>query len=341
MAASALLVACGGEKDEPRWTRADWSVANAATAARFAPLVRLAKHESLLPMDATRFIERSPLKFDHDRCFDPEPVAESVEPRRLGQGGYTHQDAERPTPTRRGTPRCRVHTGAAHRTNGDPSGFFLDPPVETQRGEGTAAPVYWEPHKDQGRTAYVYWFFYGSNDLLLGNKHEGDWERIAVRLDGDEPVAVTFFGHGGDPCTVPWDESERSDGHPVVYSARGSHASYPITGVRRVNKIWFDRPSFGSEWRTWLNARRVDREPWWGYQGWWGQQNGKGFSGPIGPHPQRYLKEVFTDKPCALERARLPSGFAGEWETREPVAQTPETPGYQMRVVLGNDQSRV
>jgi hypothetical protein len=79
-----------------------------------------------------------------------------------------------------------------------------------------------------GATWLQYWFFYYYNDkqfLGLG-LHEGDWEMIQLRLgSGGAPDAVTYAQHdGGERCA--WASVEKgSDGAPIVYVARGSHAS--------------------------------------------------------------------------------------------------------------------
>ncbi|TLS46951.1 hypothetical protein FE633_06765 [Streptomyces montanus] len=327
VSASVALVACG--PDEPKeYTGAEPSQASAAAAARFAPLVRLAKKESVMPMDATRFIGRSVLRFDHDGgfCRDEEPVADPVDPRRLGlrtTDPYHHQDVELGKPSSKPM-SCPGHGGQVHAATEVGAGFYLDPPTEVRKGEGPGAPVYWEHHKhktDPARTAYVYWFFYPYNKLSPGNRHEGDWERVAVQLRDGKPEAVTFAKHGNNPCSVKWSDLKTSDGHPTVYSARGSHGSYPTTGYHRVLAT-FDRTTEGGvEWHTWDHVRPVDREPWWGYAGWWGAQaHVNGFNGPMGPYPKRQLPGVFTDDPCGPAENKPPADPSGE----QPVPRTKE-----------------
>jgi hypothetical protein len=214
---------------------------------------------------------------------------------------YRHQDVEPGKPS--STPvSCPGHAERKRATTEVGAGFYLDPPEGVRKGEGPGAPAYWEYHKhktDPARAAYVYWFFYPYNKLTAGNRHEGDWERVAVQLRNGKPQAVTFAKHGSNPCSVKWSDLNPSDGHPRVYSALGSHGSYPTSGYHRVPPT-FDRTSKdGAEWRTWDNVRPVDREPWWGYAGWWGaQEHVDGFNGPMGPYPKRQLPGVFTDEPC-------------------------------------------
>lgn len=304
VSACVALVACGPEKPK-EYTGAEPSQASAAAAARFAPLVRLAKNESLMPMDATRFIERSALRFDHEGlCRDEAPIADPTDPRRLGlrtTKPYRHQRVQPGSPSSKPV-TCPGHGGPEHATTDTAAGFYLDPPKEIRKGEGPGAPVYWEHHKhrtDPARTAYVYWFFYAYNKLTPGNRHEGDWERVAVQLRDGKPEAVTFAKHGSDPCSVKWSDLDQQGGHPTVYSARGSHGSYATDDYHWVGGTVDRTSKDGVEWQTWNNVRPVDGEPWWGYAGWWGsQQHVKGFNGPMGPYPKRQLPGVFTDERC-------------------------------------------
>ncbi len=63
-------------------------------------------------------------------------------------------------------------------------------------------------------------------------RHAGDWEMVQYRLDGaGRPVEAVYAQHSGaERCD--WTVVEQRDGHPVVCSARGSHASYLRAGVR-------------------------------------------------------------------------------------------------------------
>ncbi|GGK16321.1 hypothetical protein GCM10011583_55280 [Streptomyces camponoticapitis] len=329
---SVALVGCGPEKPK-EYTGAEPSEASATAAAQFAPLVRLHKKESLLPMDATRFIERSVLRFDHDGlCRDEEPVADAVDPRRLGlrtsaEQRYRHQAVEPGEPSSQPL-SCPGHAADKERAATEVgAGFYLDPPEEVRKGEGPGAAAYWEYHKhktDPARSAYVYWFFYGYNKLTVGNRHEGDWERVAVQLRDGKPQAVTFAKHGSDPCRVKWADLNQSDGHPTVYSALGSHGSYPTAGYHRVS-VTFDRTSEGgAEWRTWDKVRPVEGEPWWGYGGWWGaQEHVDGFNGPMGPYPNRQLPGIFTDEPCGGADKPPSDPPAGEKPPADPPGEQP------------------
>ncbi len=69
---------------------------------------------------------------------------------------------------------------------------------------------------------YFYLYFY--NDAA--NKHEGDWEMVAIELDkGAHPLQVGYSGHRGGASRV-WEGVTRRDCRPVVFVARGAHAAY-------------------------------------------------------------------------------------------------------------------
>ena len=103
-----------------------------------------------------------------------------------------------------------------------------------------------------------YWFFYPYNDGPLFFDHEGDWEHVTVELAPDQtPRAVYFSQHSNNNPGVyrAWNEVRKFGDHPIVLSARGTHASYPD----QVSVAWFERVSnchtlarCGDPiWRTW------------------------------------------------------------------------------------------
>jgi hypothetical protein len=112
-------------------------------------------------------------------------------------------------------------------------------------------PVYHETHAEkikakEGRRI-TYWFFYGLSRppgpraILDHFRHEGDWERISVLLQDEGsnrylPVSARYHSHD-EQRDIPWSalglvaspEDERTT-HPIVLSARGSHASFARSG---------------------------------------------------------------------------------------------------------------
>jgi hypothetical protein len=125
-----------------------------------------------------------------------------------------------------------------------------------------------------------YWFFYFYNDfnliggLIGAGRHEGDWEMIQLRLDKDDAPDFAVYAQHKEAGVRPWSSVESAPGtlRPVVYVARGSHASYFNAGPHGTG-AWFDwadgeRPSPDSQ----LEIVREGRPEWaWLYwPGHWG-----------------------------------------------------------------------
>jgi Tol biopolymer transport system component len=82
---------------------------------------------------------------------------------------------------------------------------------------------------------YWLWYYYNSQEVAGIGVHEGDWEMVQIRLDGNgAPDAATYAQHtGGERCNYGVVEKFwASGGHPVpvVYVANASHASYFAAG---------------------------------------------------------------------------------------------------------------
>ena len=174
----------------------------------------------------------------------------------------------------------------------------------------------------------TYWLFYplsvpphpggfGFDRLAeAGIAHEGDWERISVLLrrhgesDQYTPVSVRFHIHNRFE-DVPWSLTRlASDGsgpltHPIVFSAVGSHASYPDAGefiehfkgnIARVKDEARECPACPL-WRTWEGLLRAKDQPWYGFGGAWGELHPVGGTGPLGPSTYK----VQTEESLATE----------------------------------------
>ncbi len=185
-------------------------------------------------------------------------------------------------------------------------------------------PVYVERTDEQiGRRPglrLTYWMLYGLSEppgphgvtrLLV---HEGDWEAISVllRREGPRsylPISVRYNFHN-ERRNVPWTAVKRAAAgtaaygsprlrrltHPVVYSARGSHASYWRAGSfesevrsesgRRhfaVDDAAMACPAC-PQWETWKLVRDARKQPWYGFGGAWGKVGASGgTTGPLGP----------------------------------------------------------
>ena len=198
-------------------------------------------------------------------------------------------------------------------------GFFFDVANEEQDGVipsdptyGNAPPLIYEYEPER---YVVYWFFYGFSGRKL-DKHEGDWERIVVRLsEGDRASETAYYQHFCDPLDPSTDYGNYSWGemayngflvddlHPTVYSAIAGHPSFP-TDVENeifpceINNGLGDRTASGGvEWRTWEGELRdAAEEPWYGAGVGWGAKIGAGTGwGPLGPG----WPMEFSDGPAA------------------------------------------
>jgi len=153
---------------------------------------------------------------------------------------------------------------------------------------GYADQAYGAARRDrEGRLWLQYWFFYYYNDkgLLGSGLHEGDWEMVQFRIGaGGRPVQATYAQHSqGERCR--WGEVEQEEGPdgpaPVVYSARGSHASYLRRGVYTQAPVIPDHNDAGGpRVRPRLNLIRDNSPSWVAWPGHWG--NTRSVIGPIG-----------------------------------------------------------
>jgi hypothetical protein len=304
VAGTALLagLACAGVTP----ARADVSAdARPAAVARYAPFVYLAPRERYLPMNASRFVARSSLSWARDQNCPDDTVAErrQVDAARLGSGGYEHQISD----------AICVDHGDQHRSNeltrprqsgkdGVPEGegFFLNFPNGQRAGQGTRAPVFYEYSAHEYVT---YWFFYAFNDAPKATNafdHEGDWERISVRLDDqDHAVTVAYYEHDGY-CTRPWSEAGKHRGHPLAYSARGTHATYPRAGTFPIaHGLATDTTGRGAGWATYRKLVNARTRGWFGFGGAWGEVGeGSDSTGPLGPSSFKGAAPADWAQPC-------------------------------------------
>jgi hypothetical protein len=122
-----------------------------------------------------------------------------------------------------------------------------------------------------------YWFFYYYNDkgLLGSGLHEGDWEMVQFRIGADgEPEVATYAQHTyGEKAD--WADIEKEEGPsgpaPVVYSARGSHASYFRPGIYTQAPVIPDHnDDKGPRVRPQLNVITAESPTWVAWPGRWG-----------------------------------------------------------------------
>lgn len=237
-----------------------------ALLEQYAPLVLLARGERALPAAVDWYLARS-------RLVQPR---NAVVVARAGRGGPD------------GLPRLRPSPGAL--------GGSADPADWTIYGHAYRAA--------DGGLLLQYWFFYPFNKFHGFFDHEADWEHVTVRLGPEgRPRGAWYARHDKNApgVWVSWSGMAREGTHPVVLSARGSHASYARPGA----VAWYDEvcPTLRPEraaargcrvWRSWSGATGgvVDLGtledpgvPWLSWAGRWGAEGGvdDDGAGPPGP----------------------------------------------------------
>ena len=135
---------------------------------------------------------------------------------------------------------------------------------------GSADPRDWVTYvhvypRTDGGINLQYWFFYTYNEGPLFFDHDSDWEHVTVEVDrSGQPHGVYFAQHGNNNPGVyrAWADVRKIGEHPVVLSARGTHASY----ADQQSLAWFEHASACSAvdachdpiWRTWEGGGLVN-----------------------------------------------------------------------------------
>ena len=165
-----------------------------------------------------------------------------------------------------------------------------------------------------------YWFFYlYNNKAFLGfGLHEGDWEMVQVRIDGDgEPASMAFAQHDhGQRCR--WELVEKRDQRPLVYVARGSQASYPFAGRHRAPVVPDHADGRGPEVSPKLDPIGREDPEWIAWPGRWGSSKARNLAesnSPRGPshqdkwsHPKTFHLECDEVDPFRMAPDPLPPG---------------------------------
>lgn len=184
----------------------------------------------------------------------------------------------------------------------------------------TYARVYRDSNTERGWIAIQYWFFYYDN--IWCNHHEGDWEMIQVVLDGrnqDSPLYAVYAQHDSATRRQWRDVQKTADGHPIVYVAKGSHASYfrSFEHYPTLNSlVCLDESTSNSDAPTLATEAlpaNVDGH-WITFKGHWGNQ-GKGFlahlpfgdqDGPNGPFKKaRWVDPITSDEGVTWDESAL------------------------------------
>ena len=139
------------------------------------------------------------------------------------------------------------------------------------------------------------------------DKHEGDWERLVVRLGANDRASETaYYQHFCDPLDPSTDYGHytwaqmKANGyvaagtHPTVYSAVDGHPSYPSNVDHEVfpceawKGLGDQTGAGGVTWDSWARGfsglKSASLQSWYGFGGGWGRKVGGGTGwGPLGP----------------------------------------------------------
>jgi hypothetical protein len=172
-----------------------------AILQRFAPIVLLAEGEEVQPVSAEWLLARSTLETagGRPRVLEASAVgalAALLVPRAHATGEHLRI----PGAARRGSHDPAEWAAYGHAYRGADGGILLQ-----------------------------YWFLYPFNDAYWAFDHDGDWEHVTVRLDAAGQPLGAWYARHADAMPgpwFPWSALDREGEHPVVRSARGTHASY-------------------------------------------------------------------------------------------------------------------
>jgi hypothetical protein len=268
-----------------------------ALATRYAPLLSLHPQERYGPMRVPDFLAHATLRWGRTVVARQG----SVRPGRLGarcdrapEGCYRHAGS-------RADEETRPLGGGS-----DAPGFALDLDDARYAGSRGDVPALYDVRVGRRRVTITYWTFYGYDEPVIFLEtatptkiekltallaHEGDWERIVVVLSAAlRPRGVRFHQHATSRF-VPWERVQRIDGaHPVVWVARGKHASYARPGTSRDCLgpracLLDERATGGRAIRTWETGLvPVRSRAWYGFGGAWGRAGELAdTTGPLGP----------------------------------------------------------
>ncbi|MDX6689419.1 MAG: hypothetical protein QOG15_876 [Solirubrobacteraceae bacterium] len=217
---------------------------------------------------------------------------------------------------------AQVDAGAAAATDvlSDPSGDYRRQARALHAQAVYANQIYGHAVRDSAGELWLqYWFFYFYNDynligsIIKAGLHEGDWEMIQIHLDGDTPDRAVYAQHK-EADARDWRQVDLAPGtqRPIVYVARGSHASYFDPGTHWTG-VWFDYADGKRRSPDPALHVVVDTKPAWRWVRWpgyWGdtKKGGSPFDSdsPRGPAPHPQWDDPLALAGAAAKRAVAP-----------------------------------
>lgn len=203
---------------------------------------------------------------------------------------------------------------------------------------GRSSVVYYRRTTHGGRWYWDYWWFFRYNDYTsyfakcssrLCSDHEGDWEGITiVTTPSRQPQLLgALYAAHKNRVLVEGGELPTADGHPLVFVAEGTHASYPFRCAQ---------PRNCQQYATLAGIEHLPEDPHDGSIPW----GGNGDRDCETFHCVRPLPEVGHPSDLAQPLAGKWAAWRGHWgatcsdgcnaalSERQP---SPSSPGLQIR----------
>ncbi len=232
------------------------------------------------------------LKYDSNEAFFADSAAEWTDNpgnslRRI-EGGVPSEVIAATAPSTGPAPLSLGFLGASQYGNGQsvnehdvisaPTRNYRGMYVRLRQQPGYKNRMYGRAREDsKGRLWLQYWFYYFFNDYNLAGGiglHEGDWEMVQFRMGPDNArLDLAVYAQHIHAEQAPWEHVEKlPDGKdtPVVYVARGSHASYFEAGYHETD-AWYDIAD-GKRPAPKIDLEIIDDDPpgWILWPGRWG-----------------------------------------------------------------------
>lgn len=197
-------------------------------ATQLRPRLRFDSHERWRPIELEAFAGEFALGAPHGACAEgadpPCPTLKSVK-------GLNHRE-DAPA-------YVDIHGSARNGADfTSPDEECLRSPPAVDCNSGPSAVVYYRRTSHEGHWYWDYWWFLRYNDyrghanhcIFVCADHEGDWEGITVITTPSLEPEITgaIYASHKERILVEGAGLPTASGHPLVWVADGTHASYPF-----------------------------------------------------------------------------------------------------------------
>lgn len=258
-----------------------------------APIIKLHPEEQFFPMDPLLFIQDS--RFRHHRGFS---LIDAGIDEGFNTETKTWDENNSKDPKYFNAPVDFVNSLTLHSDGrnrrprdsnaGDDLNVFLQPEGKPT-GHSTPTnnvPVFLSESANGSHRFLQFWIFFGFNGSLLS--HQGDWEDITIKVNGDGQVEGAFLSAHGKRPFFPQSELIIENDRVVVFCSRETHAFYPAPGTH--GSLDQDKTAAGGfSWDTAGKVEDLSVQPWRDYAGAWGEVGDiVHTTGPLGPWFKRF-----------------------------------------------------